>query len=211
MKNNTGRNIFLIVLGYYLLTGNYKAARNLVVAYLAMMLIAGLIFLGIFFQKEAEERRQEAYHRELQAEQNKKNKLEAEQFAADVLPAFVKQFKGKTLKGEFNDFSSLDRYSVKFKILNDSTLTYQICEDEDYAGYCSGSRQKWSASKKTGYTIAPAVNDNGAVVKERLIFQFESYHGDLEVIKSKKKKKYLITTPLTLKDADGLYGCFWEW
>ena len=210
MKNNTGRNIFLIVLGYYLLTGNYKAARNFVIAYVVMILVMGCILLGVELKNNAENKRREAYQLELQAKQNEKDKQEAEQFAIDVLPVFVKQFKGKTLKGEFADLGSLDSYSLKFKILNDSTLTYQTCENENYPGYVYGKQQKWSKSKKTSYSLVPSTNYYGGIDKGKLTFKFESYHGELDVIKSKKKKKYRIFTPLMLKDADNLIGCFWE-
>ena len=210
MKNNTGRNIFLIVLGYYLLTGNYKAARNFVLAYVAMILILGLVFLGSVLANDAKSSREEAYQHQLQAEQNKKDLQEAEQFAADVLPAFVKQFKGKTQTGQFYDSAGLDGYSLKFQILNDSTLTYQICEDGGLPGGSFGMHKKWSKKKKTTYSVVPAIRDNGSAMKETLIFKFDSYHGELGIMKSKKKKKYLISTPLTLEDADNLYGVFWE-
>ena len=117
MKNNTGRNIFLIVLGYYLLTGNYKAARNFVIAYVVMLLIAGAIVAGVTWSNHSENQQQEALRLQLEAEQNEKDRQEAEQYAADVLPVFVKQFKGKTLKGYFTDYSGgLDSYGLKFKI-----------------------------------------------------------------------------------------------
>ena len=209
MKNNTSRNIFLIILGYYLLTGNYKGARNFVIGYVVMILIFGLVVFGIAYTNRSQGSREEAYQRVLQAEQYEKDRQEAEQYAAEVLPVFVKQFKGKTLKGEFKDYSGLDSYGLKFKILNDSILSYQITENEDYS---YNSRPKWSKSKKTSYSLSPATNDNGDILKEKLIFKFESYHGQLDVIKSKKKKKkkrYQISTPLTLIDADNIYGTFW--
>ena len=207
MKNNTGRNIFLIVLGYYLLTGNYKAARNLIIAYVVMLLIAAAIVLVVTGSNHTENSTQETYRLEWQAEQNEKDRQEGEQYAADVLPVFVKQFKGKTLKGDFMDYGGLDSYGLKFKILNDSILSYQITENEDYS---NNSHPKWSKSKKTSYTLAPAINSDGSYNKEKLVFQFENYQGELDVIKSKKKKKFKISTPLTLKDADNLIGCFWE-
>lgn len=210
MKNNTSRNIFLIVLGYYLLTGNYKGARNFVIAYVVMLLIFGLVALGIAVTNNTHNSREEAYQKELQAEQNEKDRQEAEEYAAEVLPVFVKQFKGKTLEGDFMDYGGLDSYGLKFKILNDSLLSYQITEDEDYNPYSYMRRHKWSKSKKTSYTLAPAINSDGSFHKEKLVFQFESYHGDLAIIKSKKKKKYRICTPLSLKDADNIYGIFWE-
>ena len=210
MKNNTGRNIFLIILGYYLLTGNYKAARNLIIAYVLALLIAAAIVLGVTGSNHTRNSTQEAYRLELKAEQNEKDRQEGEQYAADVLPVFVKQFKGKTLKGDFMDYGGLDSYGLKFKILNDSILSYQITEDEDYSPYSYMSRHKWSKSKKTSYTLAPAINSDGSYNKEKLVFQFENYQGELDVIKSKKKKKFKISTPLTLKDADNLIGCFWE-
>lgn len=209
MKNNTGRNIFLIVLGYYLLTGNYKGARNFLIGYVAMMLIAGIVFAVMIFHNDSTARAQEEYLMEQQKEQNALDLKEAEEYASDVLPAFVKQFKGKTLKGEFNDYTSLDSYAVKFKILNDSILSYQIAECDDYSGALYEKHQKWSKSKKTNYSLVPAVRDDGSVIKEQLVFQFENFHGELEVMKSKKKKKYRISTPLILKDADNLNACFW--
>ena len=210
MKNNTVRNIFLIVLGYYLLTGNYKAAKNFVIAYAVMLLIMVMVVAGIILTKNSENERQEAYRVRLQAEQNEKDRQEAEQYAADVLPAFVKQFKGKTLKGDFWDSGGLDSYGLKFKILNDSILSYQITENEDYSPFSYSNRTKWSKSKETPYTLAPALNGNGNVYKEKLIFQFENYKGELDIIKSKKKKKFRISTPLLLKDEDDISGTFWE-
>lgn len=207
MKNNTGRNIFLIVLGYYLLTGNYKAARNFVIAYVVMLLIAGAIVAGVIWSNHSENQQQEALRLQLEAEQNEKDRQEAEQYASDVLPVFVKQFKGKTLKGDFMDYTGLDSYGLKFKILNDSILSYQTTENEDYSYL---SRPKWGKSKKTSYTLAPAINYDGSFNKEKLVFQFENYQGELDVIKSKKKKRFKISTPLTLKDADNIYGTFWE-
>ena len=116
MKNNTGRNIFLIVLGYYLLTGNYKAARNLAIAYVAMILIAGVIFAGIVWSNNRKSQQQEAIQRQLRTEQNEKDRQEAEQYAADVLPVFVKQFKGKMLKGYFTDYSGgLDSFGLRLR------------------------------------------------------------------------------------------------
>lgn len=211
MKNNTGRNIFLVVLGYYLLTGNYKAARNMVIAYVVMLLIVGCIFWGIASKNEAESSRQWAYQQELQAEQNKKNRQEAEQYVADVLPAFVNQFKGKTMTGEFYDIGGLDGYSIKFKIIDDATLSYQISENEDPLAYSFQNKHNWGKSKKCAYTLQPALRDDGSVIKERLIFQFESYNGELDVMRSEKKKKFKILTPLTLKDADDNYATFWDW
>ena len=210
MKNNTSRNIFLIVLGYYLLTGNYKGARNFVIGYFVMILIFGLVIFGIAYTNRSHDSRAEAYQQVLQAEQHERDRQEAQQYAAEVLPVFVKQFKGKTLKGDFMDYSGLDSYGLKFKILNDSILSYQITENEDYSPYSYDSPPKWSKSKETSYSLSPATNDYGYILKERLIFKFESYHGELDVIKSKKKKKYQISTPLTLKDADNIYGTFWE-
>lgn len=211
MKNNTGRNIFLIVLGYYLLTGNYKAARNFVIAYVVMFLIFGCVLAGIAINNSIESKKQEAWQLELEAKRKERELQEAKQFASDVLPAFVKQFKGKMMKGDFNDLGGLDSYGFRFKILNDSMLTYQISESEDYSPYMSPSRQKWSTGKKVKYSLVPAVRDNGTVMTDRLSFQFESYKGEIDVIKSKKKKKYQISTPLHLTDSDNLSAYFWGW
>lgn len=210
MKSNTRRNIFLVVLGYYLLTGNYKGARNFVIGYVLLFVIYICVIVGLTLKSDAEYERNQAYLLEVKAEQNERDRQEAQQFAAEVLPFFVKQFKGRTLHGDFNPFGSIDRYSLKFKILNDSTLTYQTREIDEFTVYGLGEPEKWSQSKKASYALVPTTNDNGEIVKEKLTFQFEGYSGELDLIKSKKKKKYHISTPLTMRDADNNLGVLFE-
>ena len=101
-------------------------------------------------------------------------------------------------------------YQMGSTILNDSILSYQITEDDDYSPYSYGIQEKWSKSKKTPYTLAPAINSDGEVYKEKLVFQFENYQGELEILKSKKKKKFRICTPLSLKDGDNIFSVFLE-
>lgn len=209
MKNNTNRNIFRIVLGYYLLTGNFKGARNFAIAYFIMMLVLGGIVVGVGLTKRAESERREAYEMQVQAEKKAKERQEAKQYASEVLPAFVKQFKGKTMKGEFYDVGGLDSYGVKFKILNDSLLSYQISKGDDYPEPYSGRKPKWSAPKKVRYSIVPS-DENDMFVGHQLNFCFENYKGELDVISSKNNKKHRFSTPLILKDADNLTGCFWD-
>ena len=210
MSKNTGRNILLIVLGYYLLTGNFKAARNLVIAYLAIMLTIVCVCVGISYKANSDKKRRMAYELEVQAQQKLKDKQEAQQLAADVLPFFVKQFEGKTLKGNFLNYVEMESYSVRFKVINDSILSYQTCEYEEYSDYLFDNKQKWSKSKQTSYSLVPATTSNGDIIKGKLTFQFENYRGELDVIKSGKKNKYKIIEPFSLRDSNNVSSLFFN-
>lgn len=128
------------------------------------------------------------------------------------LPVFVKQFKGKTLTGHFSNIYSADEgYRLKFKILNDSTLTYQTWEyDDDYTSYLRGESQKWSKSKKISFSLVPSCDSCRGFIRNQLTFKFEGYQGEVNVSKNEKKQKYHISTPLTLTDADNLNATFWD-
>lgn len=209
MGNNSGRNLFLIVLGYYLFTGS-KTARNFLIGMVVAFVIGWIVAFFILFKDNFRSKEDEAQRMELLQAQNEQDYQEGLEYAAEVLPAFVKRFKGKTLKGKFNEFSTIDSYAIKIKILNDSLLSYQIAESDDETGYYS-DREKWGKSKKTSYSLVPSVRGDGMVIKDQLVFQFEQFKGELQVMESKKKKKFQIFSPPTLTDADNLTAILSEW
>ena len=207
MSKNTGRNILFGLLGYFLLTGNYKAARNLAIGYVVGIIIAGLILLGIAVQNTSKNESERVLF-ESQVAQEREEALE---YAAEVLPSFVAQFKGKMHTGEFNDLSTNECYKLRFKVLNDSLLNYQIAECEDYGNVFPRNYKKWGAKKTVPYKLEPTSDIyTSHVSKDRLSLEFDGYHGDFNVVKSKKKNKYRISMPITLYDQNNASGIFWD-
>lgn len=208
MSKNTGKYIFFGLLGYFLLTGNYKAARNLAIGYLCGIVIAGLIIWGMAAQNTQKKEREQALFESQVAQE----KVEAQKYAAEVLPSFVAQFKGRMHTAEFNNLGTGNSYKLRFKILNDSLVSYQIAESEDYGNVYPRSYQKWGAKNTVPFHLEPTTEElSNHIAKDRFSLEFDGYHGDFDVVKSKqkRKKRYKIKMPLMLYDRNGAMGIFW--
>lgn len=205
--SKTCRNIFLLLLGYYFMTGDSRPVKQFAIGYAILTVVGTAIVLIIGFSRMNESNKTDPLvaQRYEQEQAAKKQK-----YLEEVQPVFLSHFKGKSCQGTYYDPAGLDSYKLRFKVLNDSMLSYQIYECEDMGDVYRSGHGKWSPSKKVAYTLAPAQIYNDTVNVPNLKFEFDGYSSEIQVMQSKrrKKKKTVLSTPILLQDKDGNFVVF---